>query len=184
MNSGAITSRYARALLLYSMECGAGEKVYAQASALLKVMEQVPKLKLALQSSGEHPFDKRVELVDSALSEKSDPVLVRFMKLLDDNGRTEFIDRILLAFVRAYRRQNNIKVGHLVVACDSGSLREKMERDFSARTGSDVIIETEVNPEIIGGFILDIDGKRIDASVSGQLKKLRKALIDNNKRII
>ena len=182
MNSGAITSRYARALLLYSMECGAGEKVYAQASALLKVMEQVPKLKLALQSSGEHPFDKRVELVDSALSEKTD--LVLFLKMVDDNGRTEFIDRILLAFVRAYRRQNNIKVGHLVVACDSGSLREKMERDFSARTGSDVIIETEVNPDILGGFILDIDGKRLDASVSGQMKKLRKALIDNNKRII
>ena len=36
MNSGAITSRYARALLLYSMECGAGEKVYAQASAQSK----------------------------------------------------------------------------------------------------------------------------------------------------
>lgn len=184
MNSGAITSRYAKALLLYSMECGVGEKVYAQANTLLKVMEQVPKLKLALQSSGEYPFEKRVELVDSALSEKADPVLVRFMKLLDDNGRTEFIDRILLSFVRAYRRQNNIKVGHLVVACDSETLREKMERDFSARTGSDVIIETEVNPDILGGFILDIDGKRLDASVSGQMKKLRKALIDNNKRII
>ena len=184
MNSGAITSRYAKALLLYSSECGVGEEVYAQVEALLKVMEGVPKLKSALQASIGVSSDRRLSLVEAALNEGVNPVLSRFLKLVDDNGRTEFIDRILVAFVMAYRKENNIKVGHLVTACKADILRDKMERDLSSKTSSNVLIETQIDPEIIGGFILEIEGKRIDASVAGQIKKIRKALIENNKRII
>lgn len=184
MNSGAITSRYAKALLLYSSECGVGEEVYAQVEALLKVMEGVPKLKSALQASIGVSSDRRLSLVKAALNEGVNPVLSRFLKLVDDNGRTEFIDRILVAFVMAYRKENNIKVGHLVTACKADQLREKIERELGSKTSSTVLIETQINPEIIGGFILEIEGKRVDASVAGQIKKIRKALIENNKRII
>ena len=40
------------------------------------------------------------------------------------------------------------------------------------------------DPEIIGGFVLEIDDMRLDASVKGQLQRIRKELVDNNNRLV
>ena len=45
MNTGVIASRYAKALLSYVTEAGAGEKVYSQACALVHIMKTLPQLK-------------------------------------------------------------------------------------------------------------------------------------------
>ena len=50
--------------------------------------------------------------------------------------------------------------------------------------GCDVIIQVEVDPDIIGGFVFDIDEYLMDASIKHQLELIREQFIERNRRII
>jgi F-type H+-transporting ATPase subunit delta len=45
-------------------------------------------------------------------------------------------------------------------------------------------MEKIINPEILGGFMFEVDFVRWDASISGQLRRIRKDYIDRNKKIV
>ena len=75
-------------------------------------------------------------------------------------------------------------VGRLVSAANVPGLKERLETMLTQRTGALVQIEEEVQPDLVGGFIVEIDGMRMDASVQEQIRRLRRELIDNNNRIV
>ncbi len=52
------------------------------------------------------------------------------------------------------------------------------------KTGDDVIIDVDVDPSLVGGFVLDLDGYLLDASVKRQLEVIREQFIERNRRII
>ena len=88
------------------------------------------------------------------------------------------------AFISMYRQENGIKVGRLITALPAEGLKEKMEKAFSEKTGADVRLEMKVNPDIIGGFIFELEDIRLDASVESQFRKIRRQLIEKNNRIV
>ena len=45
-------------------------------------------------------------------------------------------------------------------------------------------LDEKVDPEIIGGFIFELEGYRVDGSVSGELKRIRRQLVEKNTRIV
>ncbi|MGM9735781.1 MAG: ATP synthase F1 subunit delta [Candidatus Cryptobacteroides sp.] len=184
MNEGTIASRYAKALLEFAKQEGVGEEVYSQACVLLRAMEDVPLLRDVLTRRKDLAPQRRREVLATALGCTPVPALDRFVSLLETNSRMEFFDRMLWSFILQYRKANNIKVGHLVTAFDASDLKERMEKEFAARTGADVRIEARQDPDIIGGFIFDMDGRMMDASVRSRLMLLRKELIETDKRII
>jgi F-type H+-transporting ATPase subunit delta len=51
---------------------------------------------------------------------------------------------------------------------------------LSKRVNAQIEMDVEINAELLGGFILKYDDKLIDASVSSQLKELRKSLLNSN----
>ena len=63
-------------------------------------------------------------------------------------------------------------------------LGERLEMLFHDRTGAEVHLEERVNPDIIGGFVFELDGYRLDASVESHLERLRRQLIEKNNRIV
>lgn len=184
MNAGTIAARYATALVKYVGDCGGGEELYTQACAIMKWMEEVPQLRDVLIKRKDISHNKRMSLLQTALGEKPEESLDNFISLLERRGRMEFFDRMLWAFIKRYRKANNIRVGHLVTAFELAGLKENMESLLSARTGDDVRIDVRNDPDIIGGFVFDMDGMRVDASVKTRLSRLHKELIDMNKKII
>ena len=60
MNSGPITYRYAKALLKFVQENGSGEKVYSQAVALVRIMDEVPKLARCLADAADVTMEKKI----------------------------------------------------------------------------------------------------------------------------
>jgi len=53
-------------------------------------------------------------------------------------------------------------------------IRTFVEKEFSGKT---VMLNTKTDDNIIGGFILDVDNTRLDASVLGELKSLKRTLV-------
>lgn len=55
---------------------------------------------------------------------------------------------------------------------------------MSRCTGGEVSLNEKVDDSLIGGFVLQVDDLRIDASVAGQFRRIRNSLVDNDNRII
>ena len=180
MNTGPIAHRYAKALLKFS----AGEHTYSQACVLVLRMQEIRQLADAVQKHPEVSLERKLEILESSLGEPMADALRRFVVLVYEHKRIEHFERMLYSFIEQYRSANGIMVGKLVTAAPVVGLKERLQTALSEKTGVSVLLEEDVDPEILGGFVLNIDDLRVDASVEGQFRLLRRELIDNNNRIV
>ncbi|MBQ2171899.1 MAG: ATP synthase F1 subunit delta [Bacteroidales bacterium] len=186
MNRSIVITRYATALVKYCRETGQGEVVCSEAEALEKALHTVPELRRMVTAADDvvSPFDKK-KLLQTALGNRMSQELSRFLTLLNKNGRMDLVEDILRDFVTIYRRGIGIRKAHLVTATEpSERLLQRLKALVKQKTGDDVIIEVEVDPSIIGGFVFDIDEYLLDASIKHQLDQIRQQFIEKNRRII
>ena len=159
MNTGTISRRYATALLKLVDETGGGEKVVSQVKDLLADPDSLSGAELC-------------------------PELEKFVALLVRNGRIGDVRLVFSSFVRQYNESRNIHVARLVTAVDNPELVSMLTEFVRRKVGGTVEMQSRTDPSIIGGFVLDLDGSRLDASVIGQLEKIRTDLTEKNKRIV
>ena len=184
MNAGIVASRYAKALLKFVQETGNGDKVYAQAGVLALRMQEYRQLRDYIENHPEIDLAKKLQLLEAALGESPAMEMSRFVSLVIIRRRSEFFLRMLLSFLTLYREAQNIKVGRLITALPAEGLKERMEELFRDKTGAEVHLEQKVDPEILGGFVFELDDWRMDASVAGQFRKIKAKLVDNTNRIV
>ena len=184
MNTGPIASRYAKSLMKFVMETGAGEKVYSQACVLVQRMQGLEQLSSAIQKHPELSIDRKIQLLEAALGEPLAEELIRFVKLVYTNGRIQYFLRMMSSFAEQYRSYCGIKAGRLVTALPVPGLREELQNVMQERTGFKVVLDESVDESLIGGFVLQVDDLRMDASVDGQLRRLRRSLVDDATRIV
>jgi len=164
MNTGIVASRYAKALLDFAREKGSQAQVYADACALVAVL------------SNEQELPKCVESVSDDMR--------RFLKLVIAKGRVEFLPIILASYIKQYRKAEGITKARLVTAVPSEELEAKLTALLCKDGFTHVEFETVVNPDLIGGFVLQVEDKRLDASLSTQLQILKYEFEEKNKRIL
>lgn len=184
MNAGVIASRYARALLMYVQESGSGNGVYSQILVIVSRLKTMDQLRSYVEDHPELSLEKRLSLLSAAAESPLDQSLKRFIRLVDSQGRMDHLTRMLISFISQYRNAQNMKTGRLVTAVPAGGVCERMEKMLCEKTEASVTVENEVDPDIIGGFIFEMDGMRLDASVSNRLRIIRKALIEKDNRIV
>lgn len=156
MNSGLVATRYALALYKYVEEKGAGELVSAQVRELL-----------AGKDCG--PICDEVQ---------------QFTRLLMKNGRMDLLRLIFVDFLQLYYKNHGMKYVHLYSAIPADKFSGQLVSMLEKQSGKKVVLEETVDPSLLGGFILEVDGKWLDASVSGQMSKLRRELEKKNKRLV
>ena len=185
MNSGIVSSRYALALLKYAAETGNEEKVYRQVLVLLNSLKVSPRLRDLINNPMSLPDEKKFSLLVSALDgEEMADELQRFIRLVMKKHRTRLLMFILVSFVSRYRDAHNIKTSRLITATEAPELETRIARIIKERKGDSVLFEHRIDPDIIGGFIFEIDGYRLDASTASQLKSVRRQFIEKNRRIV
>lgn len=184
MNSGVISARYGKALLMYAQESGHGDRIYSQACILVLRMEEVSQLKEVVENNDELSVCRKSDLLNAALGEEMTSELYRFLLLVISRKRMAYFSRMLHSFIELYRQANGIKIGRLVTAMPADGLKERLEDLFHKKTGNQVLIEENVNPEIMGGFVFEMDGYMVDASVAEQFRRIRRQLIEKNNRIV
>lgn len=184
MNTGPIAYRYAKSLMKYVLETGAGEKVYSQACVLVLRMQGLEQLSSAIQKHPELGFDRKIQLLEAALGEPLADELLRFVRLVYANDRIEHFLRIISSFTDQYRAYCGIRTGSLVTARPVPGLKDRLQELMQDRTGSKVVLEESVDESLIGGFVLQVEDLRMDASVEGQLRRLRRELLSDTNRIV
>ena len=119
------------------------------------------------------PKKERCDLLDAAF-EGAHPYLINFMKLLCEEGLLPE----LFGCVQAYRAQYNADHGIIEATVVSAvplqdASREKLLAKLAALTGKTVTLKEKVDPSVLGGLRLDMDGKRLDGTVQRRLETMR-----------
>ena len=177
MDIGVISVRYARALLKSATDAGIEDAVYNQMMLLAKSYIDVP----ALRQTIDNPMlskDKKEMLLLTAIGGEQAASLTRaFVALVLREDRESMIQFMANSYVTLYRKQKNIIRGKLTTAVAvSPQMEQKMRQMVESKTQGTVEFETEVNPDIIGGFILEYDTFRMDASVKSKLNNILNTL--------
>ncbi len=176
MNTGVISVRYARALLKSVENTDAMEQVYADMRLLAQNYLEVPQLRKSVDNPM-LPKDQKENLLITACGGDPCPDTRAFIKTILEHGREDIIQFMANSFVTLYRKEKNIISSRLVTAVEVDETTEqKMRQMIENRSTSNVEFMTEVDPDIIGGFILEYDTYRMDASVQTQLHKILKDL--------
>ena len=184
MNSGLISTRYAKALYEFACQSNAEGKVYEQAGLLIKIISASEEVRKVLQ----HPVLSKTEkqkVLFSVFEGKTEQVLQKFIQLLFENKREDIILYILLKYIDLYRKEKSIYAGKLITSTQIDKItEEKLTKVIESRTQGTLEMEKIIRPEIIGGFILEVDNLRWDASISGQLRTLRNNFTEKNSKTI
>lgn len=176
MDIGVISVRYARAFLKSALEKSLEDQVYQEMKLLSESYIQVPDLKFTIDNSMLHK-DQKLSLLETACGGQCTELTKRFFKLVLDGGRENILQFIATSYISLYRQNKNIISGKLITATTvSPEVEERMKRLVESKTQGTVEFQTETNPDIIGGFVLEYDAYRMDASVQTKLKAILKQL--------
>ena len=178
MNDGLIPNRYAKALYKYSLDMGDTPNVYSEMKRLDEAFDSQPGLKKVVNN----PFlqvDDKLKLLSTAAGATIDGTSARFFELVIKNNRIDFLRAIGLAFMKQYRELNGIARVEVVTATALGddeikAIVEVVKGQLENKT---IELSTRVNPDLIGGFTVDVDSRVLDASIKSQLEKLRLKLL-------
>ena len=181
MDNGKISVRYARALFQIAQEQGCEDAVYDSLSHFAH------NYLLAIAQFNEVLADpiiakeEKVKLLEMAVGDSMHDTLKQFITFVTEQHREDKMFLIALKYMEMYRKKHNILSTQLTTATELSEttlnkIKSYVEQSFSAQVDMDIAID----PNLIGGFILDIEGSRMDASVAGQLNMLKNTLKANN----
>ena len=176
MDIGVISVRYARALLKSATDAKIEADVYKEMQTMAKTYAEVPQLRQTI----DNPMlskDMKQQLLLTAVGEKPCELTKAFISLVLKEDRENVMQFIANSYVTLYRQQKNVIRGRLITAAAvSPATEQKMRQMVESKTNGTVEFETEVNPDIIGGFILEYDTYRMDASVKSKLNSILNTL--------
>ena len=176
MDIGVISVRYARALLNSATDQKQEDQVYQDMMTLARSYLEVP----ALRQTIDNPMlakEKKQTLLETACGAGRSQLTSAFIALVLKEGREAMVQFMANSYVTLYRKQKNVIRGKLTTAARvSPETEQKMRQMVESMTQGTVEFETEVNPDIIGGFILEYDTFRMDASVKSKLNNILNTL--------
>lgn len=182
MNTGVISMRYAKALLAYAKECGEEDELYSSIKVLLHNVDSLRDLPVLLRApllSG----SERVAMICKVLGES--PVVENFASLVVKEQREELILPIAYCYARLYCKDKSLLPVKFTTAQPlDDKLKNWIENRIAKMLNKKVELHSVVDDSIIGGYIYEADSKRLDASVGGQLREIRKIFVKQNKKLV
>ena len=177
MDNGRISVRYARALFQTAQEQGCEDAVY---DGLTRFAHNYL---LAISQFNEVladpivPAEEKVKLLEMSIGEPMHDCLKQFIAFVADHKREDKMFLIAMKYMEMYRQKHNILSTNVTTATELSDATYDHIKAFIKQTfGADAEIEVHIDPSLIGGFILDIENSRMDASVAGQLNALKNRL--------
>ncbi len=185
MDVGIISRRYATALADCAMQRNEEERAYDEAGRLLRLMTDDSHLSSAVGSPIIGGGDKLAILLGSFGSKPVCSSLADFMKLVVSHRREAYLHFMLASFCELCKERRHIHEATLTTAAPVDDALLKRIDDFARRIdGGEVQIHQEVRPELVGGFIFRIGDLMIDASISTQIARLKRAFSQTTNRIV
>jgi F-type H+-transporting ATPase subunit delta len=176
-----ISIRYARALFDFSHEKGVEGTVYEEMKRLASCFGIENSLRTQLDNPTLTAADKKV-IILARLGTESSEVMRSFIDLVLQRKREFYLQFICRSFLHLYRQSKGIETVTLKTAVPLGS-DHRFVRNLTGLKlpGKQLDIHTVVDASLIGGFQIFVDTYCLDASVSSQLHRVRREMLENNR---
>ena len=180
MNNPRLAGRYAKSLIDLATELNQVDVICADMKFIQRICKSNPDFVAVLRSPIIKPGTKE-KIIESITTERVNLTTSSFIKLLVRKGRETNLPEIANAYVEQFNKLRNIHQLKITTAVPiSDVLKDSIVSKVQTSTAlKNIEIETAVNEELIGGFVLEIEGTLIDASILRDLKDIKKQFLDN-----
>lgn len=181
MQNPRLAQRYAKSLIDLSAEMNQLDPVHDDMMLLNAINNQsrefVVMLKSPVISAG-----KKNKIIDAVTKDKLSKLSQTFIKLLCSKNRESLIPEIISSFIEQYNKAKGI---HKVKLTTAFPVTEEIKNTFikkieSAYSVKNIELETSVNEDLIGGYVLEMEGKLVDASILRDLNDVKKQFANND----
>lgn len=176
-----LATRYAKALIDLSIERGELEKVYADMQLLQQICKSNRDFVVMLRSPVIKP-DVKGKIVEAVLAGKVGELTTAFNRLLVKKIREGNLPEVSAAFIRQYKDHKKIYTVKMTTAAPlSDELKNAIVNQIKSISDmQNIELETSINEDLIGGFVLQIGDKLIDASIAYDLKVIARQFENND----
>lgn len=171
-----ISKEYAAALFSLALEQKAAARWAQQLEVMEKALEATPDY-ISLLASPEIPGEERAGLLSKAFAGQADPELLSFAGLMCRKGRArELPDAIRrfrqLADEAAKRSRATVTSAVALTENEKNKLRASLEK----QRGGTVELTCRVDPSLLGGMIVEMEGRIVDGSLRSRLQEIKEVI--------
>ena len=173
-------STYAEALFEAARDQDELEEVYSDLGEFVTALRESEELRLFFYG-GQVPERQKRRALDG-LTEGMKTQATNFLKVLVDNGREEILEEVLGRYeqlVKEHLGRIEVQVTTAVGLSEEqlDGLKERLARVLEGR---EIILETDVDPDLIGGAVFRFGGRMMDGSIRGRLESLREEMLERS----
>lgn len=164
---------YGTALFMLAKELGA-ENEYALALECVEEVFDCNPQYLDFLSSPNITINERLSALETAFKDSVPQNVLSFVQLLCEKGRINSLKGSVEEYKKLLNAQNRVSTAIVTSAIElTDTEKEKLQHKLEIKTGHSVILECRVDSSIMGGMLIEIDGKIIDASLKNYLHDVK-----------
>ncbi len=174
MKGSILSTRYAKSLLGLAIERNALDAVYADMQAVESACTENRDLSLLLKSPVVKT-GKKLSILDAVFGGTLSELSMAFITLLANKRREYHLEGIASAFILQYKAHNNITTATVTSAVTlTDEVRTKLRTMVKASyPDQEIELNETVDPELLGGFIIRVADKQVDASIKRSLVEMQ-----------
>lgn len=174
MSEIKVATRYAKSLIDLALEQKALEEIKGDMELFVNTLKVNSELQ-AVVKNPIIPLGKKNAILSATFGDKVNKLTSAFLKIIVDKGRAEIIYGTAKEFLNQYDQHKNIVTAKVVSAAPlSEDAKNELINKVKAVTGGEVVLNTEVDADLIGGFILTVGDKQFDSSIASSLSRVKK----------
>ena len=176
-----LATRYAKSLFELALEKGELEKVYEDMKLIHDVCKKSRDL-VTILGSPIMPVDKKEKIIASVFKGRVTELTAQFTRLLVRKGRESNFLEITTAFIEQYKLYKGIQTLKITTAVPvSDEIKNDIVKKVQDRVNAkEIELIADVNPDVIGGFRLELRDFLIDSTIQNVLNKAKAELKNND----
>ena len=169
-----VAARYAKSLLDLAQEKGLTETIHKDMQFFRNTVDSSRPLLLMMKNPIVRA-EKKNAIVKAVFEGRVDAMTMAFFQIIARKNREPILDAIADEFINQYNRLNGIERATVVTTVPlTAALREKFKTMVMQTTGGKTVeLKEEIDPKIVGGYILRLGDRQVDESLRSQLNDLR-----------
>ena len=176
MDTGRIAHRYAKAVYEYAQARAEEDRLYREMKMMSDHFFQQKALSLAMENPTVSAADKEKLLFTAAGIQVSESMKA-IVGLVLKKHRETYMRSISLMYQEYYRKNKGMVTAKLVSSEPATpEMEARLRALITKETMKSVDFQLSVDPSLIGGFVLSVDSRQLDASIKSQLYKLKRQL--------
>lgn len=177
MNESIISVRYTKALFSLALDKDMLDVVKNDMETVYVVMNESKELQQVFQNPVLKPSNKNK--IINLIFKSFNKITISFIGILIKNRREEYLHDISRNFLEKYKQYKGIETTVLTTAVSvDNEMLEKVKELIKKVIKKEIDISNQIDDRIIGGFLIRVGDRQIDASVQSHLSKIKRKLLD------